>query len=609
MSDFRKLFPFVRPHLARLSLSLLLLMLAGGFEVFTTALAIPLFDNVLPTSPGSASAHADRFRFLESALAALPGSRAMQLALALVAFTVLKGICLYYSNFLMNAVGQSVVTELRNNLYAHVIGQSLGFFVHHSTGRLMSRMSSDVEQLQEAVSTTIGELFRESVLLVFLAAWVFYVDWRLAALSLVIAPVALGLSLTMGRRIRRASWKGREQVAGLADTLQQTISGIRIVKAFGMEGCEESRFRAASARLFQVNLRTAAILFLNSPLMELAGVLSFAPLLFHAERRIAEGSLSIGVFSGALFSLFRMYDPIRKLSRIHVQFQRSFASASRIFELLETRVAIQDRHGARELRGLREAIEFDDVSFSYGEGAGRTPVLEGIRLKARRGEVVALVGPSGAGKTTLVDLIPRFYDVTSGAIRIDGVDLRDLTQASLRRNIAVVTQETFLFNDTIRENIAYGTPGAPEERIVAAARAALAHDFIMQLPMKYQTGIGERGQRLSGGERQRISIARAILKDAPLLVLDEATSALDSESEKLVQQALLNLMLDRTTFVIAHRLSTIRRAAKIIVLDGGVIREAGTHEELLERGGIYSRLFRQQFATDDHVLRAASACP
>jgi subfamily B ATP-binding cassette protein MsbA len=605
MDDFRKLFPFIRPHFAELGFSLILLAFAGGFEVLTTALAIPLFDKVLPVTAVSHSV--DRFRFLEQSLALLPGSAATQLAIALVTLTLLKGVCLYYSNFLMNAAGQRVVTELRDTLYAHVMGQSLGFFAHHPTGRLMSRMSSDVDQVQEAVSTTLGELFREAILLVALMAWIFYVDWRLAVLSLVIAPVALLLSLTMGRRVRRASWKGREQVAGLADLLQQTISGIRIVKAFGMEQHEERRFRAASARLFAVNLRAAGILFLNSPVMELAGVLAFVPLLFYAERRIAAGTLSLGVFGGSLFSLFRMYDPIRKLSRIHIQFQRAFASASRIFELLETSLAIQDRPGARVLHGLRDGIEFDEVSFSYGDPSSPADVLRGIRLEVRRGEVVALVGPSGAGKTTLVNLIPRFYDVTRGAIRIDGVDLRDFTQASLRRNISVVTQETFLFNGTIHENIAYGEPDASEERIEGAARAALAHEFVQRLPMRYETRIGERGQRLSGGERQRISIARAILKDAPILVLDEATSALDSESEKLVQQALLNLMVDRTTFVIAHRLSTVRRATRIVVLDGGVIREMGTHDELLERGGIYSHLFRMQFASSTDLERPAAS--
>ncbi len=594
MSDFRRLFPFIRPHLGTLTFSLLLLTFAGGFEVLTTSLAIPLFDDVLAVGIYGGVSLGNKFAFLQSLLSSLPGNPLTRLTVALLALTFLKGIAVYYSNYGMSYVGHGIVTDLRNRLYSHVLSQSMGFFSLNSTGRLMSRMSSDVEQLQEAVSTTLADLFREIVLLISLVCWVFYIDWKLASLALIIAPLALLLTLTMGKSVRKASWKSRESIASLGDRLQQTITGVRIVKAFGMEQCEQERFRTATSKLFHINLKAARILFLNSPLMEFLGVASFVPLLYYAHLRIAEGTLTLGVFSGSLFSLFRMYDPIRKLSRIHIQFQRAFASASRIFELLDTGVEIQDRPGAGALRSVRESIEFQSVYFNYNDATGNSRVLKNINLRVQRGQIVALVGSSGAGKSTLVSLIPRFYDISAGSIKIDGTDIRDFTQSSLRKCIALVTQDTFLFNDTIRNNIAYGDANPTDDQIVTAARAALAHDFIMQFPMEYETIIGERGMRLSGGERQRLSIARAILRDAPILVLDEATSALDSASETLVQEALTNLMRNRTTFVIAHRLSTIRRADVIVVLEDGVIQEIGTHTILMEQNGPYRRFFNLQ---------------
>jgi subfamily B ATP-binding cassette protein MsbA len=438
------------------------------------------------------------------------------------------------------------------------------------------------------------ELFREAVLLFGLVVYIFWLDWKLASLSLLIAPLAFGLTLAMGKRIRRVSLKGREDAATLNDQLQQSITGMRIIKAFGMEPHEQRRFLKTAARLFRSNMKAAAILFVNSPVMEFLAVVAFIPLLYYAHAYIAAGTLTLGLFGGSLFALFRMYDPIRRLSRIHVQLQRALASASRILELLDTHLEIRDKPDARVLDGIRDSIEFRDVAFDYVDQNGETRVLKDINLKVGRNQVLAVVGSSGSGKTTLVGLIPRFYDPTSGGILIDGVDIREISQSSLRRQIAIVTQETFLFNDTVRNNIAYGDPNASEDRIIEASRAALADDFIMQFPMKYDTLIGERGQRLSGGERQRISIARALLKNAPILILDEATSALDSESEKLVQQALSNLIRDRTTFVIAHRLSTIRNAERIIVLDQGRIVESGDHDSLIEREGLYHRFFRLQ---------------
>ncbi len=634
MNDFKRLYPFIRPYRNGLILSLLFLALAGGLQSTTTTLTLPLLDKVLIPSkeapaakdtklkvdsglpstavqkepgakPDEASTTAkvqkifpiDRYVFF--ILSLFPGSIIMQLSLALLLLTIFKGICLYYSNYSMSRIGQSIVTDLRNTLFHHVLGQSMSFFSVNSTGRLMSKMGSDVEQVQEAVTNVLAELVREIVLLASLIAVAFLADWKLALLSLLIAPFALGLTLGMGKSIRRVSLKGREDIANLNDHLQQSITGMRIIKAFAMESHEEKGFRKTAARLMRSNLKAAAILFINSPVMELLGVVAFIPLLFYAYARITEHTLSAGKVGLVMLALFSMYDPIRKLSRLHVQVQRVLASSSRIVELLDTHQELQDRPDAQSIDRFRESIEFQKVGFDYVDPNGQTHVLRDINIKASRNQIIAIVGSSGSGKTTLVGLLPRFYDPTSGCIRIDGIDIREYTQNSLRRQIAMVTQETFLFNDTVRNNIAYGDIHASDEKIIAASQAALADGFIMKFPMQYNTLIGERGQRLSGGERQRISIARALLKNAPILILDEATSSLDSESEKLVQEALTNLIKDRTTFVIAHRLSTIRNADMIIVLDHGRIVETGTHDSLMEKDGHYRKFFR--FQTEESV--------
>jgi subfamily B ATP-binding cassette protein MsbA len=611
MDDFRRLFPFIRPYRFSLIVSFVLLIGAGLFEAVTTALAIPLFDKIFGSQAVPISADQRKaLELLQTAVSHLPGPLLVQVSIALLLLTLLKGLCLYWSNYRMSYVGQGVVTDLRNALYRHVLGQSMGFFSTNSTGRLMSRMNSDVEQVQEAVSTSVADLFRESVLLLAMVSLIFYIDWKLAALSMMIAPVALGLTMIMGKRIRQASLHSRENIASLSDLLQQSLTGMRVLKAFGMESHEQNRFEKVAARLFSVNLKAARILFINSPAMELVGVICFIPLVLYADQRInVDHTLSVGMFTGGILSLFRMYDPIRKLSRLHVGFQRAFASASRITELFDTHVEIHDLPDAHTLDGVRDSVEFRNVSFDYQGAKGQRSVLKDINLRVQRNQVIALVGSSGSGKSTLVSLIPRFYDVTSGAVLIDGVDVREYTQSSLRNHIAIVTQETFLFNDTVRNNIAYGDINASEAGIEAAARAALAHDFILQMPKKYETRIGERGQRLSGGERQRMSIARAILRNAPILILDEATSALDSESEKLVQQALANLMQDRTTFVIAHRLSTIRNADRIVVLEKGRIMETGTHDGLLECSGLYTRFYRLQTEDVSSQSREADGFP
>jgi ATP-binding cassette, subfamily B, bacterial MsbA len=628
MNPLLRLLRYIRPYRKEFALSLALVILFIALQSIATTLTMPLFDKVLksPTTttsvqqqqatpifdltglqskiPGGKQALSFMLGYLDRILNLIPGSIITQLSVAFLCLYILKGVCLYYSSYLMSRVGQGVVTDLRNVLFDHVLSQSMSFFSLNSTGKLMSRVGNDVEQVQESVSTVLADLFREVLTLVALLSVIFIFDWKLALLSLTIAPFAFALTFSMGKRIRRVSLTGRQDAANLNDQLQQSITGIRIIKAFAMEPHEQSEFQKIATRLLRSNMKALSILLLNAPIMEVLGVLAFIPLLYYAHSRINSGTLTFGMFGVSLFSLFQMYDPIRKLSRSHVQFQRALASASRISELMDTHLEIQDRPDARILEKVYDSIEFRNVSFDYVDQNGETHVLRDINLKVGKNKMIAIVGSSGAGKTTLGGLIPRFYDPTAGSVLIDGTDIREYTQSSLRKQIAIVTQDTFLFNDTVRNNIAYGNMNATEAMILESSRAALADDFINRFPMKYDTLIGERGQRLSGGERQRIAIARALLKNAPILILDEATSSLDSESEKLVQVALGNLMRDRTTFVIAHRLSTIRNADRIIVIDRGRIVESGDHESLMSHDGFYRRFFRLQ--TDEALVQSAT---
>jgi ATP-binding cassette, subfamily B, bacterial MsbA len=507
---------------------------------------------------------------------------------------LLKGIGGYLSTFLMTDIGQRVVRDIRNQLFRHILDQSAGFFARSSTGSLMSRITNDVNQIQQAVSETLGDLLREGLSLLGFGVLLFWLDWQLALVTVFLAPLAIHPLVRLGQRIRRTTRRSQEELEQLTHVTAEAFTGHRIVKAFGAEAHEESRFKRAAQRVYRTNLRVTSTLAVLPSLMELVGGAATVFLIWYGSGQIAAGTLTKGEFILFVVAAFMMYTPVKKLSRVNANLQQAMAASERIFEVLDTHSEVRERPNAKTLQGLHHAIEFQNVAFAYDDRPGK-PILRDVSFSVSSGEVVAIVGLSGAGKTTLVNLLPRFYDVTGGAIRIDGVDIRDMTLSSLRSKIGMVTQETVLFAETIASNIAYGTPDGSREAIEAAARAAHAHEFIANLPQTYDTRIGERGQTLSGGQRQRLAIARAILKNAPILILDEATSSLDAESELLVQDALQTLMRNRTSFVIAHRLSTVRRADQIIVLQRGRIAEIGRHDELLARpGSVYSKLYSLQ---------------
>jgi subfamily B ATP-binding cassette protein MsbA len=514
-------------------------------------------------------------------------------AWAIVAVFLLKGVGSFVSSYLMAGVGQRVVMDIRNALYRHILNQSAGFFAHGATGRLLSRINNDVGQVQQVVSETIGDLARESLAVVGLSALLFYYDARLTIVFLTGAPLIVYPLIRLGQRVRRTTRRSQEAIEQLSHLGTEAFTGHRIVKAFATEQHEADKFNRAGYHLFRTNMKVTAALSSLPPLMELIGGIGMAAAIVYGSAQIAQHRLDTGAFALFMSTLLLMYGPAKKLSRVNADLQQAIAASERIFEMLDTHTEVVEERGAEPMAPFTRSIEFRDVAFGYEDGSAR--ILRSVSLPVRAGQMIAIVGRSGAGKTTMVNLLPRFYDVSAGAILIDGVDIRQVTIASLRQQIGIVTQDTVLFDDSIRGNIAYGSPRATLLQIESAARAANAHDFISALPAGYDTMIGERGQRLSGGQRQRIAIARAILKDAPILVLDEATSALDTESELLVQEALANLMMNRTSFVIAHRLSTIRRADAIIVLDRGSIVEIGRHDELLAKpDGKYAALYQSQ---------------
>ena len=572
--------------------------LVGACEAATALLIKPVFDRVL--APGKDAGKIVLFQwpfggppiYLQTFFPARIHNAWTIVAIAIVSVTLVKGVAEFLATYSINFIGHSVVRDLRNLLYSKIIQQSMAFFTRTSTGRLMSTVTSDIERIQFAVSQTAADFLKQSFTLIGLLGVLFYVDWKLALGSLILVPLVVFPAHNIGRYIRISSRSSQDKMAELNNVLQETFSGIRIVKAFGMERLEVEKFKAATRRLLRVSLRWVRAQAATSPIMEVLGAITVAGILLYARNEIMHHAQTTGGFVAFLYALIKTYEPIKRLTGVHNAAAQAVGASEQVFHYLDLHPDIHDEPGASTLPPFEREIEFENVDFDYEESL---PLLRNIDLRIRKGEVVAIVGSSGAGKTTLASLIPRFFDVTRGRLLIDGHDVRNLKLDSLRAQIGIVTQETILFNDTVYNNICYGSQLASEEAAREAARAALAEEFILEMPEGYQTVIGERGQRLSGGQRQRIAIARALLKNPPILILDEATSELDTESELLVQRALANLMQGRTVLVIAHRLSTVRRAERIIVLGHGTITEVGSHEDLVSRGGMYQKLHELQF--------------
>ncbi len=596
MNDLKRLLKYVRPYWPIFIFAVTAMFLGALFETATMALLVPIFNQFLPVAGVKSKTLFD----LSSLIPRDDWFKAwMVISGLLVGFTALKGIAEYFSSYLMAKIGQSAVFEIRNQLYDHLLRQSSTFFEKHRTNFLVSRLVVSCSAIELAVSSNLRDVLRESFMLVFFIGAAAYFNWRLTLGSLIIAPIIGFMTASFSRRLRKLADESLEGNKDLNDTAQETLANQTIVKAYTAENREKKRFSIVAKIIASANLRSARIAATSPPSIELLGTVAIIVLFYFGLREINAGHMDSAQFFTFLGFLFRSYDPMRKISRQHNEISKAFAAARDVWNILDIDEKLPEKPDAINLPPLKESIRLENVSFSYGNS--KKKILRDISLEVAKGSMVALVGESGGGKSSLIKLIQRLYDPTNGAIRWDGIDLRDATLLGLKKQIALVTQETVLFNDTIGYNISYGKPDATQADIEEAARIAFADEFIAQMPDRYDTIVGERGTMLSGGQRQRIAIARAVLVNAPVLILDEATSALDTESERLVQQALGNLTQDKTSIVIAHRLSTIQRADKIVVMEKGRIVETGTHSELLERGGRYKQLYEIQFASEEYT--------
>jgi subfamily B ATP-binding cassette protein MsbA len=603
VKQLARLLRYALKYLVQLIPGMFLMAAVGLLDAFRVLLMRPVFDQVLRPSQVTHSVplftfpHSGETVYLERFVPTHFQNVWTIVAFAMVASTVLKAIFDYLGTYLVNYAGFGLITDLRDELYNVTLRRSAAFFQRHTTGTLLSTLINDIERIQFAMSSVLAEFLQQLFTFLFLAGVVITSGGRLAWVLVLFVPIILYSVRRIGRRVRTTTRRGQDKLADIQNILHETITGNRIVKAFGMERWELARYREAAKRLFRANLRSVAAFAVSSPLMDTFGAIAISLLLLLGRDEIRKGTFTVGIFLTFIIAVFKMYDPVRKFAGFYNNFQQALGASSSIFQFLDSQDEIVEKPDAKKLPAFQHSIRFEHVAFSYeanGDEA-RKEILSDVNLEVKHGEVLAVVGSSGAGKSTLVHLIPRFFDVAGGRLLIDDMDVRDVTLASLRAQIGIVTQDTVLFNDSVRHNVAYGQPHVSLDQVEAAAKAALAHDFIKAMPQGYDTVIGERGLRLSGGERQRIAIARAILKNAPILILDEATSALDAESEALVQSALHNLMTGRTVVVIAHRLSTVRRADRIVVLENGTITDMGAHEDLMKKLGTYRRLYDLQF--------------
>jgi subfamily B ATP-binding cassette protein MsbA len=602
MRSFFRLVRYGVPYSFQWALGVVLLAAVGALDTFRVLLLQPVFDQVLrPDTPdGPILLGMPRSRWQFDLRTFVPHFLHMHnawtvVATSIIAATVAKGVCDYLGTYLVNYAGFGMITDLRNHLYEATLRRSASFFHKHATGTILSTLINDVDRVQLALSSVIGEFLQQFFTFLVGIVFVIRLGGHLSWALLLFVPVVITSARKIGREVRTRTRTGQDKLAEIQNILHETVTGNRIVKAFNTEIWEILRFKRAAKRLLRANLRNVRIQSISSPLMDTIGAIAIAMFLLVGRNEIQHGRMTMGLFGAFIFLLFKLYDPVRKFAYFYNSFQQAMGASASIFAFFDAKDDVKERPHAAAMPQFSNSIRFENVGFSYSTEKGEEQILHNVDLEVRSGELLALVGPSGAGKSTLVNLIPRFFDVTSGRILIDGRDIREMTLGSLRRQVAQVTQETILFNDTVRNNIAYGQPDAKNELVEQAARNALAHDFIMRMPQGYATVIGEKGFRLSGGEKQRLAIARAILKNAPILILDEATSALDAESESLVQAALSNLMQNRTVLVIAHRLGTIRRANRIAVLERGRITAIGSHEELLTTSPTYQRLYQLQF--------------
>jgi len=613
MRSLLRLLRYGIPYLVPWLVSVLLLAAVGALDAFRVLLLQPIFDRVLkPNAPEGPIILGDPTRLhfdLRTIVPHFLHNAWNVVAFALIAATILKALCDYAGSYLVNYAGFGSITDLRNHLYEVTLRRSSSFFHKHPTGTILSTLINDVDRVQLAFSSVISQFLQQFFIFLFGIALIIKLGGALSWALLLFIPVVTTSARRIGREVRTRTRTGQDKLAEIQNILHETVTGNRIVKAFNTEIWEVLRFKRAAQRLLRANLRSVRIQSISSPLMDTIGAIAIALMLFIGRNEIQHNLMTMGMFAAFIILLFKLYDPVRRFAFYYNSFQQAMGASASIFAFFDAEDDVKERPHATASKSFRNSIRFENVGFCYSTEEGEHEILHNVDLELRTGEILALVGPSGAGKSTLVNLIPRFFDVTSGRILLDGQDVRNLTLSSLRRQIAQVTQETILFNDTVRNNIAYGQPDAKFSDVESAARSALAHDFIRMMPHGYDTVIGEKGFRLSGGERQRIAIARAILKNAPILILDEATSALDAESEAWVQEALSNLMQGRTAIVIAHRLSTIRRASRIAVLECGRITAVGPHEELLVGSPTYRRLYQLQFieAPDPGILAGEPA--